>query len=526
MIHLVASFDFTTSGGAALPASAWTPPGAKGCWSKQRVCPVELPVPTGAGDLLLEIELDSQSQHAVVRHRRIAVDMDGTRIAERRVGGRLVWTLTAGHAGAVVRLQFTDLDYTPASPRGIRLARIKVLRNTHAPLPAPLRPMRDIRFSWNDTTEAMLGEGWGSPEDTYVWAVGPLSVLHVTVPDDGAPLLAVLDIYPYIRGATQRQRVVVAADGDIAVSLELTIRVSVAIELRPAPGQTSVRLSFRNLDADFETTDPHFHFGKPFAWFLSSLRLMPALPRYLPGQRPRLPGTLADGSMQRMAELLTGLPAAELVARFEGLGNGCELGLLQQSLGQDRSGLLRFAAVRQRELVEGLLHGFQGVARADRLEWTVRRAEDDTWRLIEKTYELSSASPHPRNRPAPDFRLESRRLPRLADKLMEDVAAGDKIFVLRISPEPATEPVALAVLAALRHFGEADMVWLVTDGAMPPGCAERLACGLVRGHLESPLTGLPVSGDAMMSALANSLVLLRQGQRLAPGKAQQGRASF
>ncbi len=525
MIHVVASFDFT-SGGHSLLAEGWAPPDAAGSWSKQRISPVDVPVPPGAGDVLLEIELDSQSQHAVVRHRRVAIDIDGTRIAERRVGGKLVWTLPAPHSGGTVQLQFTDLDYTPASPRGIRLLRIKVLRNTHAPLPAPLRPMREIRFSWNETTEAMLGEGWGSPEDTYVWAVGPLSVLRLPVPDTGAPMLAILDMYPYIKGEIQKQRVIVAVDGDVAVSLELTMRVSVAIELRPEPGQTSVELSFRNLDADFETADPYFHFGKPFAWFLSSVRLMPALPRYLAGLRPRLPGTLGDGTMQRMVEMLTGLSAADLAARFEGLGNGCELGQLQQSLGRDHSGLLRFAAVRQRELVEGLLQGFQGVARADRLEWSVRREEDDTWRLIEKTYELSSASPHPRNRPAPDFRLESRRLPRLADKLMEDVAAGDKIFVLRISPEPATEAAALAVLAALRHFGDADMVWLVTDGAMPPGSAERLPCGLIRGHLESPLTGVPVSADSMMSALANSLVLLLQGQRLAPGQPQEGRASF
>lgn len=519
MITQLSAHGFAQGGdGLGLLGAGWAAPELTGVWSVARNSHVLLPAPAGCGALALEIELDSQLEHAVTRHRRIAISLNGRQLDERRIGGVLQWHIDVPRdaPASALKLAFRNLNYSAADRCGIRLRRIGVLRNTHAPLPAPVRDLAETHFSWNDDTEALLGEGWGTPEDAYVWAVGPISTLRVPVPRTGVPMLALLDMHPFIRPPLQpRQRVVISVDGAIAVSIELQERLTVAVDVRPRPGQDSVVLGFRNLDADFAVTDPIYHFGKPFAWFLSSLRLVPALPRFLPGARPRLPGGVADGSLQLCVEMLTGMKAAALVERFEGLGNGCELGLLQQSLGHDRSGLLRFAAIRQRELVEGLWRGFQGVARLERLKWEIRREEDDSWRLIEESFGVSSATPHPRDQPPPGFRLESRRLPRLADKLMEDVAAGEKIFVLRIS-EPHDEAAAMAALAALRHFGDADMIWLVTDGSQPPGSVERLACGLIRGHLESPLSGRPISPDTMLSALANALILLRQAMPLPP----------
>jgi hypothetical protein len=516
MITKLASYGFAAGAdGVKLLGAGWAPPTATGAWSVKRAARVVLPASAGATGVALH--LNSQTQHAITRHRRITVSINGHPAGERRIGGACVWQIDLPAAAGPIELALQDRTHGAGDRQGICLAAVEVFGNTHAPVPPAARPLRELRFSWNDSNEDWLGEGWGTPEDAYVWAIGGRSTLHLPVPPDRAPALALLDMHPSIRDPQpRRQRVLVHADGVAVASLDLREELNVAIPLRPALGQSSVALAFRNLDADFETTDPFHHFGKPFAWFLISARIVPALPGYLPGARPRLPGTLADGSLQRVVEMLTGLPAPALAARFEGLGNGCELGQLQQALGHDRSGLLRFAAIRQRQLVEGILHGFYGIARADQLVWAVRREEDDTWRLIEQAYGVSSATPYSRYVAAPGFRAESRRLPRLADKLMEDIAAAERIFVLRIS-EPATEPAALAVLAALRRFGEAEMVWLVTDGTQPAGSAERLPCGLVRGHLEAPETGRPISPDTMMSALANAFILLRQAMPLPPG---------
>jgi hypothetical protein len=283
----------------------------------------------------------------------------------------------------------------------------------------------------------------------------------------------------------------------------------------PCDRQTHIQLCFQNRDASYTTSDPYFHFGKPFAWALASVRVLPALPRYFAASRPRVPGALADGSMQDRVASLTQMAAADIVAAYESLGNGCELGFLQRDFQRSRPSLLQFSAVRQRELVEGVFAGFNGVARSDLLQWTVRRPEDDTWRLIEGRYGLSSATIYNRFVPAParGFVEAAARLPRLADKLMEDIAAGDKIFLMRFS-EPGGVEVARAVLAALRYYGDADMVWLVADGSGLPGSVERLEPGLIRGHVDMPRPGQAESLDTLMSVLANAFVLLRQAQKL------------
>jgi hypothetical protein len=73
----------------------------------------------------------------------------------------------------------------------------------------------------------------------------------------------------------------------------------------------------------------------------------------------------------------------------------------------------------------------------------------------------------------------------------------------------------LAVQATLRCFGDAAVVFVAYDGSCPPGSAERLACGVVRCHIEPPGVVFPVPAETLASGLANALILLRQGQKLA-----------
>lgn len=531
MIALRALYDFGSAvppgagNGNALLGAGWASPEPRFVWSVGTESLITLAVPRGAGRLAIELTGKPFLDPPTLRHQHLSVVVNGQTVAERRSGGLLTWWIDVPEPPAGAPLTIT-LRRSPAPRRprgdprdlGFRLDRLAVLRDTTAPAPPPARALTAIPFSWNEPTDTWLGEGWGSPEDHYVWSIGAGSTMRVPVPPDGAPQLAILDMLPFQNPhAPVRQRVEIFADDRKVAALDLRSRLMAAVELRPAAGQTAVTLRFRNLDADYETTDPLHHFGKPFAWFLRSVRIVPALPRYLAGFRPRFPGRLADGSMQALIHQLTGLDAADLAAAFESMGNGCELGLLQQAMDRERSGLLRFTGITQRDLVEGLFRGFHGVARRESLVWAVRREEDDTWRLIDGRFGLSAATPYSRHEPPPPRGLDNlaRSLPRLAEKMMEDVAEAERIFVLRFS-ERGGEEAARAVLAALRHYGEADMLWLVTDGSRPPGCVERLESGLLRGHLEAADSGRPIAQDTMMSTLANALILLRQAQRLAP----------
>ena len=521
MIAVDAAYDFTAGAtGLMLLQKGWSLPDQKGVWTVGEASLV-VPIRPGRGTLLLDLALDPQEVFGVTRGCQVTILVDGKPLPPRRFAGNGTWRIpvpdTTGANALALTLRARSCG--AGSQRGVRLEKLHLLRDTHAPPPKAHRDSTLIRFGWNEASHTMLaGDGWGTPEDAFVWAIGGVSVLRLQVPPNGARHTAILDMRPHTwDGAPSLQRVVVHADGQRVAALHLWERLSVALPLKPLAGQDFVELRFHNLDADYPTDDRRFHFGKPFAWALASVRIMPGLPHYLAGGRPRLPGRTADGSMQSLAERLTGLPAPDLAAVFEGLGNGCELGLLQKQLGRDRPGLLRFAAVRQRELVEGLFTAFHGVARRDCVKFDVRRPEDPTWRLIERSYGLSVATPHDRFQPEPQggLDLEARRLPRLADKLMEDVAAGERIFVMRFS-EPGGEEAARAVLAALRHYGEADMVWLVMGEGGEPGSVERLASGLIRGHVDVPAVELESTPDTMLSILANAYVLIRQAARLPP----------
>jgi hypothetical protein len=517
MVIVQASYGFGQgASGTALLDSGWEAPAADGVWTSGAESVLTIPVSPAPGALALELALDPQEIYGITRPCEVTLLSDGVTLATRILGGKGRWVVPIRDSeGPTLRLTLRAAPYA----HGIRLSELLVLRDTHAPRPKPARALAEYRFGWNETTQHLVPpeNGWGTPEDGYVWAIGGLSTLHLPVAPNGAPVTAVLDMRPNTRsGAPELQRVIVTADGTPVATLSLWERLSVAIDLHPARGQAFVALSFQQPDADFATSDPYHHFGKPFAWALASARIVPALPRYLPSHRPRVPGGMADGSMQAMVHRLTGQTAGAIAALYEGLGNGCELGLLQQAIAEDRSGLLRFSAIRQRELVEGLFAAFHGVARRDRLMFEVRRQEDDTWRLIEGGgYELSSATPHDRSMPPPRQALDvlARRLPRLADKLMEDVAAGDRIFLMRFS-EAGGEEAARAVLAALRHHGDAEMVWLVIDETRQTGSVERLESGLIRGYVDVPTPGRDASPDTMLSILANAWVLLQQAVRL------------
>ena len=523
MIRIVASHEFGEgTPGNALLGEGWNKPSADGVWTNGAASTLSIQADGGRGDLVLEFVLDPQLEWPHIRPCTVCVSAAQCDLGARTFSGPLTWQVavpaaasTKGAADLAITIT-TGIENGP----GVRLSRLNVLRVLDAKPPPPVRPARAFTFGWNAPDNHLLTEGWGQPEDGYVWAIGGRSTLRIPVDGGGGRALALIDMRPFQHEkAPPQQRVDVTVPGCPLQQIILADRLTVAVPLIHQPGATEITLHFDNHDADFPTEDPLYHFGKPFAWAIASLRIVPAIPGTTPGYRPPLPGNIADGSLPATVQLLTGMTADILASGFEALGNGCELGNLQISLGQDRAGLLRYCAIRQRELVEGLFTGFAGVFRPDRMHWAVRREQDDTWRLIEATYGVSAATPYKRDIPPPEDGLQaaSVRNPWLAGKLMQDIAEAEKIFVVRIS-EPVDEAGIMAVLATLRHYGNAMVLWLVTDGSLPPGSVERLPCGLLRGHLESPASGREISPESMLSALANAWVLLRQARwDLEPG---------
>ena len=82
------------------------------------------------------------------------------------------------------------------------------------------------------------------------------------------------------------------------------------------------------------------------------------------------------------------------------------------------------------------------------------------------------------------FAQQSARLRFPRRKLMEDVADGEKIFVVK-RLDPLRPEEVLPLYTALNDLGRNWLLWVVpADPAHPPGTVEILLPGLLRGHVD------------------------------------------
>jgi hypothetical protein len=505
--------------GNNLLGKGWAVPESRFVWSMGRQSTLTLPNPPGSKKLALELTLDPFRVLPALRYQRVRISVNGTVIGERRLGGPIEWWLPVPDREAGKLLHFV-LDCPDAAvPRevgagrdarmlGVKLSRATLFSDSGAIAPAPLHLVREAHFGWNETTEHWLASGWAEPENRYAWAVGRSSTLRVPVDADGGDIVAVLDIRPYLEPpALPRQRFVVGADGRLVTYLDLACHTAVALRLTPVSGQTSVMLQFDHVDAHLGDPARRHGHGLAFAFMLFSARIVPAPEKAAPRSLPPLTGRISDGSLQAQVRALTGLTIEDLIARFESLGNGCALGLLQQQMGVARPGLLQFSEWWQPRLVDALMQDFRGFGRPDKLEWLERHSVDPGWLVRDQIYAISIPTPYDKSAPVPPHApaLESRRLPRLATKLLEDAANAEKIFVFR-SPDPLIAEAAEAVRAALAHRGDVTVLWL-TDGAPGSlGGVQQIDHGLLRGY--HPPGDAPI--ESLVSVLANAWVLAQQ----------------
>jgi len=518
MITLLADHRFGTGQrGNELLAQGWAAPEDGFVWAIGRDCTLVLPPAEGPGRLVLELTVDPFRRPPALRHQRLRVSVNGEVVGDRRLGGTLAWWLEvpAKAAAGPLRVSLHQPNATP--PRalgagrddrrlGFRLSAAKLLRVRSAP--APLRGVTELQFGWNETTEGWLEEGFGEPEDNFVWALGRRSVLRVPVDGSGQPVLAALDIRPFLDPPhAVRQRLVVGQDGRLLTYLDLQIRTVVALLLTPKKGQRSVLLQFEHVDAEAGAARLRYEDGRPFAYGLDNVRMFPAPPAHVPAARAPLRGSMDDGSMAACARTLTGLELNELAVRFEGFGNGCGFGLVQQHLGYDQPGLLRFAGCWQPQLMTAFSNGFRGLGRADALHFGVRGEIDHTWRLIDEVYGLNIPTPYSRLVPPPGDAIAraGRTLPRLAEKLLEDAASGDKIFVFR-SEQAMVEAGAVALRAVLGALGDVTLLWMTEGSDTQTGGVERIGHRLLRGYAHA------VNGpdEEIVSVMANALILAEE----------------
>ena len=314
-----------------------------------------------------------------------------------------------------------------------------------------------------------LGNGWSGDEPGSRWMVGPGSEVWLEHPGQGRDLILELDVGvagggPV--GAAQRLVVGVRNQGiaQIGVARGGAVGFHLPAAVVAAPGP--VRLLFvhpdfrRPIDVHGGTDDRQLSFS------VRSLSLYRVLPRPV-----AVPGPA--------------LPRDKMMERFESLGDNCEFGLVQRGLGAEPLGLLRFSFIELPLLLRGLRCGFDGLGDLTKTEVSVA-GKDREFVVKESVYGMTYHTFQYEHQMTLEAvrQQQATRLNFLRRKLMEDIAAGEKIFVLKRTPPLRPEEV-LPIYAALNELGRNWLLWMVpSDASHAPGTVEVLLPGLLRGYVD------------------------------------------
>jgi hypothetical protein len=179
----------------------------------------------------------------------------------------------------------------------------------------------------------------------------------------------------------------------------------------------------------------------------------------------------------------TVLSDADLVLKFESLGDNCELGIVQRRVGMEPLGLLRFAGAPVRNLIPAMQARFEGLA--DPAQVLVQPENDEYMIKLAKYNFLYHAE-------AKIGTVDPRLLQQqqvqtvgfLVRKILEDLENPSKIMVFRQN-EPLLADDLTDLRLALAAYGPATLLW-VQEGRPdhPPGTVvkvdDRLMVGYVR----------------------------------------------
>ncbi len=340
---------------------------------------------------------------------------------------------------------------------------------------ATTRDERVIDFGRDGNGRAYCLAGWSAPEPTETWSIGAASRLLLPAPERAAPHAMVLKARPLVAGGRlPSQRLAVAVNG-VEVGRFVLFRPSIRACRLPwqiIAGQPALDIHFHLPDAarplDVGLNADRRWLGAAF----SSLALYP-------DTRPAVPDTLRDAAA---AEAIA-LP--DLLSRFESLGQNCEFGLVQRQAGAEPLGLLRFSSTPLPRLLAALAARFDGMGTAATID--VRLSPNGREYMVEdRRFGFLYHAWVGADEMSPDSvrQREIRRVPFLVRKLLEDLEAGEKIFVFKgmaAMPEEEAEPLTMALR---RHGPNTLLLATLADAQHPGGTVERRPGGLLVGYLD------------------------------------------
>ncbi len=335
--------------------------------------------------------------------------------------------------------------------------------------------------------DGMLVAGWSTPEADETWTVGRESVLMLPAPTRPASYVLVLNLRPLVaEGKLAAQRLRVSANGSEVSSFRIdrrTLRTCV-IPWSVIAGAPALRLTLLLPDAarpaELGLNQDHRQLGIA----LSRLRLYPDLyeawqdDTALSGDEP----VSIDMASVTAAEQV---PLADLMLKFESLGQNCEFGLVQRQCQAEPLSLLRFSSTPLPRLLDALDARFAGMGAPEATNVVLSSngreymVNDSRFGFVYHAWvNAGEMSPEELQR------REARRIPFLVRKLLEDLEAGEKIFVFKGMGAVAEEEVFPLAMAIRRYGPNTLLVITLSDAAHRGGTVEARSPGFMIGYID------------------------------------------
>jgi len=218
--------------------------------------------------------------------------------------------------------------------------------------------------------------------------------------------------------------------------------------------------------------------------------------------------------------------AGEVLMQYHNLGETCEFGFAQRTVGIEPLHLFRFIGLhepsgnRLERMVAGLAVGFSGLGEPENIriiplpEWDVVCFSESRYGLFGHTGVRVDQESAEKTRA--DLVIKLRFLHR---KFLEDLAAGEKILIWQATV-PIAERKMRYLFDALQEFGPNQMVWLPPfDEHAPSARIDVIGDGLVRATKtrNPPLGNLdPLTAAEWVSICRQSLKIFRGNSVPAP----------
>lgn len=371
---------------------------------------------------------------------------------------------------------------------------------------ATLPVLADISFAEDGEASTYLLGGWSHQEPPFIWAIDFSSEIALPETLGWSRVTLEIDVFPCLLPPYRTiQRLRVQADGREIGRAEIRAAGRISIETPAETDWRSVRkLTFIHPDGVVAGERP----GEDGRCLSIAFRRLTFRGQSMQPEAMATP-IGADGE----------LPDADLALQFEGLGGthqGCEFGIVQRELGAEPLGLLRWSLMNADSLAEALEARFDGVGTPeqtvlDYFAWpTYReyRTEDRRFLMSMHTWVREDEKPYDAM-----YTMICRRLRFLRDKLLDDLAGANKIFVFKLGDRPCTAEQLLRIHAALRSFGPNTLLHIrLADDTHPSGTVEELQEGLLVGYISH--FNQTLDGDVVPVAIDSWRAVCRKAYRI------------